>query len=62
MLVVWWVALVLDLSFWTVVWGLPDIMAGQLPSLSAILWALVSCIGFIKFYPLARRYDEMGRS
>ncbi len=62
MLIVWWVALVLNLVFWIIVCGLPDIAAGQMPSASAIAWAVISCVGFIKFYPLAKRYDEMGRS
>jgi hypothetical protein len=61
MVVIWWVGLLLNLALVGVFMWL-DVTDQSSLSWGTIIWAVLSCGGFARLYPLAHKYDHMGRT
>jgi hypothetical protein len=61
MVVTWWVGLCLNLSMVGIFMWL-DLSDQSSLSWGTIIWAVLSCAGFVRLYPVAHKYDHMGRT
>jgi hypothetical protein len=61
MVAIWWVGLFLNLAL-VAVFAWLDVSDQSSPSWGTIIWAVISCAGFVRLYPMAHKYDHMGRT